>query len=75
MLSSESKQGVKEFFSEIDAITNVKHVNLIELLGCCVRGNEKILVYDYAENGSLDRLFLGKLKGDYLLDILPFVFA
>ncbi|CAA6655677.1 unnamed protein product [Spirodela intermedia] len=59
VLSSESKQGVMEFFSEIHAITNVKHVNLIELLGCCVHGDEKILVYDYAENGSLDRVFLG----------------
>uniref|UniRef100_A0A1D1XMM9 Putative LRR receptor-like serine/threonine-protein kinase At1g56140 n=1 Tax=Anthurium amnicola TaxID=1678845 RepID=A0A1D1XMM9_9ARAE len=59
VLSAESRQGVKEFLSEIDTITNVKHLNLVELLGCCVEGNDRILVYDYAENGSLDRALLG----------------
>ncbi|MQL90909.1 hypothetical protein Taro_023504 [Colocasia esculenta] len=59
VLSAESKQGIKEFVSEIDSITNVVHMNLVELLGCCIQGTDRILVYDYAENGSLDRALLG----------------
>lgn len=59
LLSAESKQGIHEFLTEIDVITNVKHPNLVELLGCCVQGGHRILVYEYMENNSLDRALLG----------------
>lgn len=59
MLSAESKQGTREFLTEIDTISNVKHPNLVELLGCCVHEPHKILVYEYIENSSLDRALLG----------------
>ncbi|MQM02998.1 hypothetical protein Taro_035774 [Colocasia esculenta] len=58
VLGAESKQGVGEFLTEIDTITNVRHLNLVALVGCCIQGNHRILVYDYAENGSLDRALL-----------------
>ncbi|KAJ4785173.1 Leucine-rich repeat transmembrane protein kinase [Rhynchospora pubera] len=59
VLSAESKQGIREFLTEIDAITNVKHPNLVELLGCCIQGNSRILVYEYLQNSSLDHALLG----------------
>ncbi|KAG6474444.1 putative serine/threonine-protein kinase [Zingiber officinale] len=59
VLSTESKQGIKEFLTEIDTITNVRHPNLVELLGCCVEESSRILVYEYVENSSLDRALLG----------------
>ncbi|XP_051125284.1 cold-responsive protein kinase 1-like isoform X2 [Andrographis paniculata] len=59
MLSAESKQGVREFLTEIDTISNVKHPNLVELLGCCVQESHKILVYEYIENNSLDHALRG----------------
>ncbi|XP_058078034.1 putative serine/threonine-protein kinase [Magnolia sinica] len=58
-LSAESKQGIQEFLTEIDTITNVKHPNLVELIGCCVQGSNRVLVYEYLEYNSLDRLLLG----------------
>lgn len=61
MLSAESKQGVKEFLTEIDTIANVGHPNLVELIGCCVQDSSRILVYEHMENGSLDRTLLGNL--------------
>lgn len=61
VLSAESRQGLKEFLTEIDTITNVRHPNLVELIGCCVQGNNRILVYEYVENNSLDRALLGKI--------------
>ncbi|XP_076959044.1 cold-responsive protein kinase 1-like isoform X2 [Bidens hawaiensis] len=59
-LSAESKQGVREFLSEINTIANVRHRNLVELVGCCVEGSNRILVYEFEENGSLDQAVLGK---------------
>jgi len=58
-LSAQSKQGLREFMTEIDTISNVRHPNLIELVGCCAEESDRILVYEYAENNSLDRALLG----------------
>ncbi|KAK9064246.1 hypothetical protein SSX86_015626 [Deinandra increscens subsp. villosa] len=59
-LSAESKQGVREFLAEINSIANVRHPNLVELIGCCVEGTHRILVYEFVENNSLDHALLGK---------------
>ncbi|XP_059595949.1 cold-responsive protein kinase 1 isoform X1 [Vitis vinifera] len=58
MLSTSSKQGLREFLTEINTISNVRHPNLVELIGCCVHGNNKILVYEYVENNSVDQVLL-----------------
>lgn len=58
-LSALSRQGVNEFLTEIDIISNVRHSNLVELIGCCLHGSERILVYEYVENSSLDHALLG----------------
>lgn len=59
-LAAQSKQGVREFLTEIRIISNVKHPDLVELIGCCVEGANRILVYEYLENNSLDRALLSK---------------
>ncbi|KAH9672885.1 protein kinase domain-containing protein [Citrus sinensis] len=59
-LSAESKQGTKEFLTEIDMIWNIRHPNLVQLIGCCVEDNNRILVYEYLENNSLANALLGK---------------
>ncbi|KAL6547006.1 Cold-responsive protein kinase 1 [Orobanche minor] len=59
VLSSESRQGVREFLTEIQVISDVEHVNLVKLYGCCVEGNQRILVYNYLENNSLAHTLLG----------------
>ncbi|KAJ0944872.1 putative protein kinase RLK-Pelle-CrRLK1L-1 family [Helianthus annuus] len=48
-------QGEPEFWKEVMMLSRYTHENLISLLGFCDQGNEMILVYEHASNGSLDR--------------------
>nr|GMC91944.1 putative serine/threonine-protein kinase [Ipomoea batatas] len=57
-LSAESKQGTNEFLTEINTISNTLHPNLVKLIGCCVEGRNRILVYEYLENNSLANALL-----------------
>ncbi|KAL4554618.1 hypothetical protein LXL04_037215 [Taraxacum kok-saghyz] len=59
VLSADSKQGAKEFLTEIKVICDIEHENLAKLCGCCVEGDHRILVYDYLENNSLAQTLLG----------------
>ncbi|XP_066385732.1 L-type lectin-domain containing receptor kinase SIT2-like [Miscanthus floridulus] len=54
-VSHGSRQGLREFVSEIASMSRLRHRNLVQLLGYCRRRGELILVYDYMVNGSLDR--------------------
>ncbi|KAF3788382.1 putative LRR receptor-like serine/threonine-protein kinase [Nymphaea thermarum] len=52
-LSSKSQQGNHEFITEMGMISALQHPNLVKLHGCCIEGNELLLVYEYMENNSL----------------------
>ncbi|KAK1399190.1 putative leucine-rich repeat receptor-like serine/threonine-protein kinase [Heracleum sosnowskyi] len=58
-LSQKSKQGNREFVTEIGMISALQHPNLVKLYGCCIEGNELLLVYEYLENNSLARALFG----------------
>ncbi|KAH9768249.1 Cold-responsive protein kinase 1 [Citrus sinensis] len=62
VLSMESKQGEKEFLSEVASRANVCHENLVKLHGGCIDGPSRILVYDYMQKNSLSQTFLAKFS-------------
>ncbi|CAL5438514.1 unnamed protein product [Camellia sinensis] len=53
-VSKESKQGIKEYASEVKIINRLRHRNLVQLLGWCHEERELLLVYEFMPNGSLD---------------------
>ncbi|XP_077251095.1 putative LRR receptor-like serine/threonine-protein kinase At1g53430 [Tasmannia lanceolata] len=61
-LSSKSKQGNREFINEIGMISALQHPNLVKLFGCCVEGNQLLVIYEYMENNSLARALFGPEK-------------
>ncbi|KAB2073526.1 hypothetical protein ES319_A07G088700v1 [Gossypium barbadense] len=57
-LKSKSQQGAREFWTEIQLLSQLRYVNLVSLIGYCNDNNEKILVYEYMSNGTLrDHLY------------------
>ncbi|KAA8547678.1 hypothetical protein F0562_004107 [Nyssa sinensis] len=62
-LAVSSSRVKADFDSEVKLISNVHHRNLIRLLGCCSKGPELLLVYEYMANGSLDKFLFGERRG------------
>ncbi|KAL2331309.1 hypothetical protein Fmac_018890 [Flemingia macrophylla] len=59
-LSSTSAQGTREFINEIGMISALQHPNLVKLYGCCVEGDQLLLVYEYMKNNSLAHALFDK---------------
>ncbi|XP_031260593.1 cysteine-rich receptor-like protein kinase 25 isoform X2 [Pistacia vera] len=65
-LSKNSKQGEVEFKNEVLLVAKLQHRNLVRLLGFCLEGKERILVYEFVPNSSLDQFIFDPIKREYM---------
>jgi hypothetical protein len=60
-ISRESRQGIKEYATEVKIISQLRHRNLVQLIGWCHKKKDFLLIYEFLQNGSLDsHLYHGK---------------
>ncbi|XP_075485859.1 phytosulfokine receptor 2-like [Primulina tabacum] len=54
-LSTDAFQGLREFRAEMETLGKIRHPNIVKLLGYCVAGSDRLLIYEFMEKGSLDQ--------------------
>lgn len=65
-LSSSSGQGDSEFKNEVLLVAKLQHRNLVRLIGFCLKGKERLLIYEFVPNASLDHFIFDPIKSAQL---------
>ena len=57
---NETKKNDEEFINEVASISRTSHVNIVTLLGFCLEGRKRVLIYEFMSNGSLEKFIFRK---------------
>ncbi|KAJ7555362.1 hypothetical protein O6H91_05G033700 [Diphasiastrum complanatum] len=68
VLSADSTQGAREFFNEVSLLSRIHHRMLVSLVGYAEDGKERMLIYEYMENGTLQQHLYGATNQNKILD-------
>ncbi|KAF7800798.1 proline-rich receptor-like protein kinase PERK1 [Senna tora] len=71
-MKSGSRQGEREFQAEVEIISRVHHRHLVSLVGYCIAGDQRLLVYEFVPNNTLEFHLHGKIWHNYFFTIPPF---
>lgn len=62
LFPQKTSKGLDEFLNEVVLLTGMKHRNLVNLKGCCIREQQRLLVYEYVDNYDVDQVLLGEMN-------------
>ncbi|KAJ4775617.1 Protein kinase superfamily protein [Rhynchospora pubera] len=68
LLTREDRSGDREFIAEVEMLSRLHHKNLVKLIGICIEGSKRCLVYELVRNGSVESHLHGVDKKKELLD-------
>lgn len=57
----QAQQNMDDFLNEVVLVAAMKHRNLVKLKGCCLRKDQRLLVYEYVESGDVAQVIFGEL--------------
>lgn len=66
LLKVKQESNIQDFLNEIIVISNIKHRNLVQLKGCCIKEDQRILVYELVDNSNLATALWGDSNKDHL---------
>ena len=74
-MSKSLSQGVDELANELAVVAKLKHKNLVSLVGVCLEQQERLLVFEFVPNRSLDLILFGTDDSENLISTLHFLYG
>jgi serine/threonine protein kinase len=63
----QAQQTMDDFLNEVVLVAAMKHRNLVKLKGCCLRKDQRLLVYEYVESGDVAQVIFGELNVTHVM--------